>query len=397
MSRHYLISSESVTGGHPDKVCDQISDAVLDAHLEQDPDARVACETVVTTDRVIVLGEISSRAEVDVEAVVRSVLKEIGYDAEGVGFNFDDCEVQLLLKEQSADIALGVDSSEEHKADPDGSEEDLMGAGDQGMMYGYASNETAEMMPLPLLLAHKLTRRLSEVRCSGEIDYLRPDGKAQVTVRYLDGRPVGVDAVVLSSQHKDGIDQAELKEDLKTKVILPVIPAELVSGRTRYYINPTGRFVIGGPQSDVGLTGRKIIVDTYGGVGRVGGGCFSGKDASKVDRSGAYAARYVAKNVVAAGLADKCEVAVAYAIGVARPVSVWVDCFGTAKVDEARINEMVADVNVFDWRPYAIIKRLGLREPMFRRTASYGHFGRDDLDLPWERLDLVDAMRAWFD
>ncbi len=395
MSLHYLISSESVTGGHPDKVCDQISDAVLDAHLEQDPDSRVACETVVTTDRVIVLGEISSQADVDVEAVVRSVLKDIGYDAEGVGFNFDDCEVHLLLKEQSADIACGVDISEEHRSDPDSCDENLMGAGDQGMMYGYATNETEELMPLPVLLAHRLTRRLSEVRCSGELDYLRPDGKAQVTVRYLDGRPVGVDAVVLSSQHRDGIEYETLKRDIKSKVILPVIPAELVSERTQYFINPTGRFVIGGPQSDVGLTGRKIIVDTYGGVGRVGGGCFSGKDASKVDRSGAYAARYVAKNVVAAGLADKCEVAVAYAIGVARPVSVWVDCFGTAKVDEARINEMVADVEIFDWRPYAIIKRLGLKQPIFRRTASYGHFGRDDLGLTWEILDLVERMRDW--
>ncbi len=395
MDSHYLISSESVTEGHPDKVCDQISDSVLDAHLAQDPCARVACETVVTTDRVIVLGEISSSADVDVEAIVRSTLEEMGYDHPDVGFSYESCDIQILLKEQSADIALGVGCSHEERSSPGESEANLMGAGDQGMMYGFASNETEEMMPLPILLAHNLTRRLSEVRKSGLIDYLRPDGKAQVTVRYLNGEPVSVETVVVSTQHRDGVDHATIVEDVKEKVIRPVIPQEMVGEQTRYHINPTGRFVIGGPQSDVGLTGRKIIVDTYGGVGRVGGGCFSGKDPSKVDRSGAYAARYVAKNIVAAGLADKCEVAVSYAIGVANPVSVWVDCFGTAKVDELEINRMTAEV--FDWRPYSIIKRLGLQSPIYKPTASYGHFGRSDLDLPWERMDLVDRMRAWFD
>ncbi len=394
MDSHYLISSESVTEGHPDKVCDRISDSVLDAHLTQDPMARVACETVVTTDRVIVLGEITSNADVDVVAIVRKTLQDMGYDDEGVGFSYDSCDIHVLLKEQSADIAMGVGCSEEEKASPGENEANSMGAGDQGMMYGYASKETAEMMPLPVLLAHKLTRRLTEVRREGLIDYLRPDGKAQVTVRYLNGAPVGVETVVVSAQHRDCVTHEEIRKDIMEKVVAAVIPAELVGRETSYHINPTGRFVIGGPQSDVGLTGRKIIVDTYGGVGRVGGGCFSGKDPSKVDRSGAYAARYVAKNIVAAGLADKCEVAVAYAIGIANPVSVWVDCFGTAKVDEGEINRMVKEV--FDWRPYSIIKRLGLQAPIYSQTSSYGHFGRDDLDLPWERIDLVDAMRDWF-
>ena len=394
MDSHYLISSESVTEGHPDKVCDRISDSVLDAHLAQDPQARVACETVVTTDRVIVLGEITSKADVDVDSIVRETLREMGYDDHEVGFSADGCEVQILLKDQSPDIAMGVGCSEEERACPGENEANTMGAGDQGMMYGYASNETAEMMPLPLLLAHKLTRRLTEVRKQGLIDYLRPDGKAQVTVRYRNGSPVGVETVVVSAQHRDCVTHEQIRKDILEKVISAVIPSEMVGPETRYHINPTGRFVIGGPQSDVGLTGRKIIVDTYGGVGRVGGGCFSGKDPSKVDRSGAYAARYVAKNIVAAGLADKCEVAVAYAIGIANPVSVWVDCFGTAKVDEGEINRMVTEV--FDWRPYAIIKRLGLQAPIYCQTSSYGHFGRGDLDLPWERKDLVDAMRAWF-
>ncbi len=394
MDSHYLISSESVTEGHPDKVCDRISDSVLDAHLTQDPMARVACETVVTTDRVIVLGEITSNADVDVVAIVRKTLQDMGYDDEGVGFSYDSCDIHVLLKEQSADIAMGVGCSEEEKASPGENEANSMGAGDQGMMYGYASKETAEMMPLPVLLAHKLTRRLTEVRREGLIDYLRPDGKAQVTVRYLNGAPVGVETVVVSAQHRDCVTHEEIRKDIMEKVVAAVIPAELVGRETSYHINPTGRFVIGGPQSDVGLTGRKIIVDTYGGVGRVGGGGFSGKDPSKVDRSGAYAARYVAKNIVAAGLADKCEVAVAYAIGIANPVSVWVDCFGTAKVDEGEINRMVKEV--FDWRPYSIIKRLGLQAPIYSQTSSYGHFGRDDLDLPWERIDLVDAMRDWF-
>ncbi|MDI3541176.1 MAG: S-adenosylmethionine synthetase [Candidatus Methanomethylophilaceae archaeon] len=395
MTAHYLISSESVTEGHPDKVCDQISDAILDAHLSQDRFARVACETVVTTDRVIVLGEISSNAEVDVEAIVREIVEEIGYNDPSVGFSNGSCEVQILLKEQSPDIAMGVGASEEERASPGKCKENIMGAGDQGMMYGFACDETRELMPMPIMLAHKLTRRLSEARKKDIISYLRPDGKAQVTIRYKDGVPVGVETVVVSAQHDPDVEQSQIKKDILNEVIFPVIPSELINERTRYLINPTGRFVVGGPQSDVGLTGRKIIVDTYGGVGRVGGGCFSGKDPSKVDRSGAYAARYVAKNIVAAGLAKKCEVAVAYAIGVANPVSVWVDCFGTAVFDEERINEMIADI--FDWRPLAIIEKLCLQAPIYRQTASYGHFGRDDLDLPWEKTNLADMMRTWLD
>lgn len=384
MSDSYLVTSESVTEGHPDKVCDQISDAVLDAFLQVDPMARVACETVVTTDRVFVLGEISSEGSIDFDSVVRDTVKDIGYVHEDSGFCYCDLKLDVLVEEQSADIAMGIAcESEGDKGD--------IGAGDQGMMYGYACDETPELMPLSIMLAHQLALQLAKVRKDGTLPYLRPDGKTQVTIRYENGKAVGVDTVVVSSQHDCDVDNETIHADFVEKVVKPIIPAELMSEDTKILTNPTGRFVIGGPTSDVGLTGRKIIVDTYGGIGKVGGGAFSGKDPTKVDRSAAYAARYVAKNIVAAGLAEKCEVAVAYAIAVAEPVSVWVNTFGTGKVSDEVIDQLATDL--FDWRPRAIIEQFGLRRPLYRQVAAYGHFGRDDLDVPWERLDLVDEFK----
>lgn len=391
MIESYLITSESVTEGHPDKLCDQISDAVLDAYLSFDPMARVACESIVTTDRVFIMGEITAKANIDFESVVRKTIKDIGYVQVDNGFSYKNCKIEVLIKEQSPDIAMGVNCSNEEKINPGQEVENQIGAGDQGMMYGYACNETPELMPLSIMLAHKLSRQLAKVRKTGLLPYLRPDGKTQVTIRYVGDKPQSVDTVVVSAHHDCAIDNITIHKDIIEKVIKPIIPAELLTKDTKYYINPTGRFVVGGPQSDVGLTGRKIIVDTYGGIGRVGGGCFSGKDPTKVDRSGAYAARYVAKNVVAAGLADKCEVAVAYAIGVANPVSVWVNTFGTAKVDESRLNKMVTEL--FDWRPHNIIHHFELRRPIYKQVAAYGHFGRDDLDVPWEHTDLAQKFK----
>ena len=382
-----LFTSESVTEGHPDKLCDQISDAVLDAILEKDPYAHVACECAATTGMIVVMGEITADCYVDIARIAREKAIEIGYDRAKYGFDGESCGVMVTVDEQSGDIAMGVNNAlegrEENRHD--------IGAGDQGMMFGFASNETPVYMPMPIYLAHKITRKLAEVRKSGEVGYLRPDGKAQVTVVYEDGRPVSVDTVVLSTQHAPDAAWQTIHDDMIEKVIKKVIPAELLTANTRYLINPTGRFVVGGPQGDSGLTGRKIIVDTYGGYGRHGGGAFSGKDPTKVDRSGAYAARHVAKNLVAAGLADKCEVGIAYAIGVARPVSISVDSFGTGKFND---EELAAIVNeVFDLRPAAIIDRLELRKPGYQKVAAYGHFGRDDLDLTWERTDMVDKIR----
>ncbi|MBC9783323.1 methionine adenosyltransferase [Heliobacillus mobilis] len=392
MNRRRLFTSESVTEGHPDKVADQISDAVLDAIFTQDPMARVACETSVTTGLVLVAGEITTQCYVDIPKVVRQTIREIGYTRAKFGFDCETCAVLTSIDEQSADIAMGVDKALEAKTgEMSDSEIEAIGAGDQGMMFGYATNETPEFMPMPVSLAHKLSRRLSEVRKTGELEYLRPDGKTQVTVEYDGDKPVRVDTVVISTQHSPEVSLETIKSDLIERVILPIIPRELLDEKTRYFINPTGRFVIGGPQGDAGLTGRKIIVDTYGGMARHGGGAFSGKDPTKVDRSAAYAARYVAKNVVAAGLADRCEIQIAYAIGVAHPVSVMVETFGTGKVDEAKIEEWVKQV--FDLRPAGIIKELDLRRPIYRQTAAYGHFGRNDLDLPWERLDKVEALK----
>ncbi len=386
-----LFTSESVTEGHPDKVCDQISDAILDEMLKGDRFSRVACETFCTTDIVNVMGEIASNAEVDIESVVREVLCDIGYDSDDACFDGKNCKVVVNLDKQSADIALGVDNSLELK----GGEDDAYnqhGAGDQGMMFGYACNETPELMPLSISLAHKMSKRLTDVRKSGELSYLRPDGKTQVTVEYdQNDKPVRVDAVVVSSQHSADIDLDTLRRDIKDKVIMPIIPANLIDSDTKIYINPTGRFVIGGPMGDTGLTGRKIIVDTYGGVARHGGGAFSGKDPTKVDRSAAYAARYVAKNVVAASLAERCEVQLAYAIGVAKPVSVRVDTFGTGKYDEAKISDAVS--RVFDLRPAAIIDKLELRNPIYRKTSNYGHLGREDMGFSWEKTDKVDELK----
>ncbi len=387
-----LFTSESVTEGHPDKVCDQISDAILDEMLKGDKFSRVACETFCTTDIVNVMGEITSSSEVDIESVVREVLCDIGYNSDDACFDGNKCKVIINLDKQSADIALGVDNSLELK----GGEEDAYnqhGAGDQGMMFGYACNETPELMPLSISLAHKMSKRLTDVRKSGELSYLRPDGKTQVTVEYDEqDAPKRIDAVVVSSQHSADIDLDTLRNDIKQKVILPIIPANLIDDKTKIYINPTGRFVIGGPMGDTGLTGRKIIVDTYGGVARHGGGAFSGKDPTKVDRSAAYAARYVAKNIVAAGLSDKCEVQLAYAIGVAKPVSVRVDTFGTGKYADSQIAEAVK--RVFDLRPAAIIDKLELRNPIYRKTSNYGHLGREDMGFSWEKTDKVDALRA---
>lgn len=387
-----LFTSESVTEGHPDKICDQISDAVLDAIIEQDPMARVACETSVSTGLVLVAGEITTNCYVDIPKIVRETIRGIGYDRAKYGFDCETCAVLTSIDEQSSDIAMGVDKALEAKEGKLEEEDLATGAGDQGMMFGFACNETPELMPMPISLAHKLTKKLSDVRKQGVVDYLRPDGKSQVTVEYNDGVPTRVDTVVISTQHSADVDVATIRKDMIEKVIKPVIDPALLDENTKYFINPTGRFVIGGPQGDAGLTGRKIIVDTYGGYGRHGGGAFSGKDPTKVDRSAAYAARYVAKNIVAAGLADKCEVQLAYAIGVAEPVSVFVDTFGTGKVADDKIAELVR--KHFDLRPAAIIKNLDLRKPIYKQVAAYGHFGRNDLDLPWEKTDVAEKLKA---
>lgn len=388
--RKWLFTSESVTEGHPDKICDQISDSILDAILEKDPEARVACETSVTTGLVLVSGEITTDCYVDISKVVRDTIRRLGYDRAKYGFDCDTCGVLVSIDEQSSDIAMGVDEATEHR-EKSGDELDLIGAGDQGIMFGYACNETPELMPLPISLAHKLARKLAETRKSGELDYLRPDGKTQVTVEYHDNTPVRVDTIVMSTQHRPDISLDTIERDLKEKIIKKIIPAELMDENTKFFINPTGRFVVGGPQGDAGLTGRKIIVDTYGGYARHGGGAFSGKDATKVDRSAAYAARYVAKNIVAAGLADKCEVQLAYAIGVAKPVSILVQTFGTNKIYEEKIEDLIE--KHFDLRPAAIIRDLDLKKPGYSKLAAYGHFGRDDLDLTWEKTDKAEILR----
>ncbi|MEJ5239872.1 MAG: methionine adenosyltransferase [Anaerolineales bacterium] len=385
-------TSESVTEGHPDKICDQISDAVLDACLEQDPTSRVACETATKTGFVILMGEITTRANFNYDELVRKVLLEIGYDDSSKGFDGNTCGVLVAIAKQSGDIAMGVDKALEAKSGEMSDDEiEAIGAGDQGMMFGFACNETPQLMPMPIYLAHKLTRRLAEVRKNGTLPWLRPDGKSQVTVEYSYGKPKRVDTVLISTQHAPEISQAEIREQVIEHVIMPVLPPDMVDKDLKIYINPTGRFVVGGPMGDSGLTGRKIIVDTYGGMGRHGGGCFSGKDPTKVDRSAAYAARWAAKNVVAAGLADRCEIQVAYAIGVARPLSVNVETFGTGRIPDEKIAELVLEH--FDLRPGAIIRDLNLRRPIYRPTAAYGHFGRDDLDLPWERTDKAEALR----
>ena len=387
-----LFTSESVTEGHPDKICDQVSDAILDAILENDPNARVACETAVTTGMVMVMGEITTNCYVDIPKVVRKTIEDIGYVRAKYGFDADTCAVLTSIDEQSGDIAMGVDEALEAKS---GEMEniDAIGAGDQGMMFGFATNETEEYMPLPISMAHKLSRRLSEVRKNGTLEYLRPDGKTQVTVEYEDNKPVRIDTIVISTQHGPEVTREQIEKDLMENVIKPIVPSELLDENTKYFINPTGRFVIGGPQGDSGLTGRKIIVDTYGGYGRHGGGAFSGKDPTKVDRSAAYAARWVAKNLVAAGVADKIEIQLAYAIGVAKPVSVFVDTFGTGKISDDKIADIVN--KVFDLRPAAIIKELGLRRPIYKQVAAYGHFGRLDLNLPWEQLDKVEEIKKY--
>lgn len=390
-----LFTSESVTEGHPDKICDAVSDAILDALMEQDPMSRVACETFTTTGIVTVMGEITTKANIDIPSIVRETVREIGYVSSDMGFDANTCAVMVALDKQSADIAMGVDKALEAKENTmTESELDAIGAGDQGMMFGYATNETEEYMPYPIALAHKLSKKLTEVRKNGTLPYLRPDGKTQVTVEYDEnGKPDRLDAVVLSTQHSESVSQEQIHEDIKKYVFDPVLPKELLSEKTKLFINPTGRFVIGGPNGDAGLTGRKIIVDTYGGYARHGGGAFSGKDCTKVDRSAAYAARYVAKNIVAAGLADKCEIQLSYAIGVAHPTSVMVDTFGTGKLSDEKLVDIIREN--FDLRPAGIIKMLDLRRPIYKQTAAYGHFGRNDLDLPWERTDKAEDLKKY--
>lgn len=385
-----LFTSESVTEGHPDKICDQISDAVLDAILEKDPQARVACETCTTTGMVMVMGEITTNCYVDIPKVVRKTIKEIGYDRAKYGFDGDTCSVMTTIDEQSSDIAMGVDEAFESR-NGDKDDVEAVGAGDQGMMFGFATNETPEFMPLPIAMAHRLARRLSEVRKNGTLPYLRPDGKTQVTVEYDNNTAKRIDTIVISTQHGEDVTLEQIEKDMKSYVIKEVVPSELLDEDTKYFINPTGRFVVGGPQGDSGLTGRKIIVDTYGGMGRHGGGAFSGKDPTKVDRSAAYAARWVAKNLVAAGVADKLEIQLAYAIGVAKPVSIEIDTFGTGRISEEKIVDIVE--KVFDLRPGAIIRDLDLRRPIYKQTAAYGHFGRTDISLPWEQLNKVDEIK----
>ena len=390
-----LFTSESVTEGHPDKICDQISDAILDELMRQDPMSRVACETAITTGLVLVMGEITTKGYVDIQKVVRETIREIGYDRAKYGFDCDTCGVITALDEQSADIALGVDKALEAKENKMTDEEiDAIGAGDQGMMFGYATNETEEYMPYPISLAHKLARKLTEVRKNGTLKYLRPDGKSQVTVEYDEnGKPARLDAVVLSTQHDPEVSQEQIHEDIKKYVFDTVLPQDMIDENTKFFVNPTGRFVIGGPHGDSGLTGRKIIVDTYGGYAHHGGGAFSGKDCTKVDRSAAYAARYVAKNIVAAGLADKCEIQLSYAIGVAHPTSVMVDTFGTGKLSDEKLVEIIREN--FDLRPAGIIKMLDLRRPIYKQTAAYGHFGRNDIDVPWEKTDKVEMLKKY--
>ena len=390
-----LFTSESVTEGHPDKICDQISDAVLDALLAQDPMSRVACETAVTTGLVLVMGEITTKAQIDIQTIVRETIREIGYDRAKYGFDCDTCGVIVALDKQSTDIAMGVDKALEAKENHMSDEEiEAIGAGDQGMMFGYATNETPELMPYPISLAHKLARKLTEVRKNGTLPYLRPDGKTQVSVEYDEnGKSCRLEAVVLSTQHDENVSQEQIHADIKKYVFDPVLPQDMIDDETKFFINPTGRFVIGGPNGDSGVTGRKIIVDTYGGYARHGGGAFSGKDCTKVDRSAAYAARYVAKNIVAAGLAEKCEIQLSYAIGVARPTSIMVDTFGTGKLADDKLVEIIREN--FDLRPAGIIKMLDLRRPIYKQTAAYGHFGRTDIDLPWEKTDKVDDLKKY--
>ena len=394
MERRFF-TSESVTEGHPDKICDQISDAILDALIEQDPNSRVACETCATTGLVLVMGEITTQAYVDIQKVARETIREIGYDRAKYGFDCDTCGIIVAIDEQSADIAMGVDQALEARENQMSDEElEAIGAGDQGLMFGYATTETPELMPYPISMAHKLALQLTKVRKDGTLPYLRPDGKTQVTVEYdEEGRPYRIDAVVLSTQHGEEVSQEQIHADIRKYVFDPILPKEMLDEETKYYINPTGRFVIGGPQGDSGLTGRKIIVDTYGGYARHGGGAFSGKDPTKVDRSACYAARYVAKNIVAAGLAEKCEIQLSYAIGVAQPTSVMVDTFGTGKLSDQKLTEIVREN--FDLRPAGIIKMLDLRRPIYKQTAAYGHFGRTDIDVPWEKTDMVEKLKSY--